>query len=402
MWSRRLERGIQFVKLFVELAKRQAIASIQTAQLKMHLKGRRQNTALITASAISGLILLFAILCAIISGFVAFFVAALLGLLFSLWLPKIAPRFFPRFASSQTQGSVRRMSFLSMYTHELCMRADIEIPDLLLCESKQHFACCLPSGPAQYFIILSTFLVDNLDDDELVAVLAHEVSHIEQNDAAWRMTLVGLTGVLSRAVKPLGAALIHLVPSATLLRGTLREHMLASTQGWDDRRSAGTKTSDSGCEAISRSERLFRRLLRWALLLCLLIPYGLVMIILSCGVLLYMPALLSTSLAFVVARTQELVADDGGALLTLNPLALASALEKVHSLQAGAPKFSFSEALLNLDNARIDLDWDDEFAEWIVNSSNDVREMCRGLLCSHPPVKKRIERLRAMKPYCAE
>jgi len=75
---------------------------------------------------------------------------------------------------------------------KVCQLAGVKDPELLLTE--EDGVCCVV-GVFRPSLLLSYSLCGDLEDDELAAVMAHEVGHIVRRDNA-----VGLVGALSRAL----------------------------------------------------------------------------------------------------------------------------------------------------------------------------------------------------------
>jgi heat shock protein HtpX len=92
---------------------------------------------------------------------------------------------------------------------------------------------------------------------------------------------------------------------------------------------------------------------------------------------------ISRVLALAVSRKREYLADATGAQLTRNPMALASALEKLAA--AGSPTRAITRGAAHL---------------CIIDPAPGVLASREGLLAdtlaSHPPIRQRIIRLQAM------
>lgn len=82
-----------------------------------------------------------------------------------------------------------------------------------------------------------------------------------------------------------------------------------------------------------------------------------------------------------IGRTREYDADEDGATLTDDPLALASALRKLESGTQRAPLPNNDQKLVNTSHLMI---------------ANPFRSGVRGLLATHPPMAERIQRLERM------
>ncbi len=111
-------------------------------------------------------------------------------------------------------------------------------------------------------------------------------------------------------------------------------------------------------------------------------PLGVVILVLWLLTLVIAPVI-SRLLAMAVSRKREYLADATGAQLTRNPMALASALEKLEGATAATVSISRGAAHL-----------------CIVDPSPGLMSSREGFLAnfvaSHPPIRQRIVRLRGM------
>jgi len=156
----------------------------------------------------------------------------------------------------------------------LCITAGLPAPRVYIIEDSAMNAFATGRGPKHASIALTTGLIQNLENEELEGVIAHELSHIQNYDVRL-MTLV--------------AALI----------GTL---MIMIDFAW--RLSFGRRSG--------KSHPAFALI-------------GLALIILS--------PLIGKLIQFSISRRREYLADASGALLTRYPQGLANALRKI-SLQS--------------------------------------------------------------------
>lgn len=104
----------------------------------------------------------------------------------------------------------------------------------------------------------------------------------------------------------------------------------------------------------------------------------LVLIALVVGVLcLILAPIFARLVQFAVSRQREFLADATSVRLTRNPLGLISALEKLHA--SAVPLESANRAVQHM---------------FIVNPLRDFSESASALSATHPPIERRIERLR--------
>jgi heat shock protein HtpX len=179
-------------------------------------------------------------------------------------------------------------------------------------------------------------LLAALSRDELQAVIAHEMAHVRNLDVRLMTLLAGMIGAIALLSDGMGR---------TIGRGGGRAL---------SRRGGGGKGN----------------------------PLGVVILLLWLLTLVIAPVI-SRLLAMAVSRKREYLADATGAQLTRNPMALASALEKLEGATAATASISRGAAHL-----------------CIVDPSPGLMSSREGFLAnfvaSHPPIRQRIVRLRGM------
>jgi heat shock protein HtpX len=184
-------------------------------------------------------------------------------------------------------------------------------------------------------IAVTEGLLSKLSRDELQAVVAHEMAHVRNLDVRLMTLLAGMVGAIALLSDGLGR---------TIGRGSRAV----------GRRSSGGKGN----------------------------PLGVIILVLWLLTLVVAPVI-SRILAMGVSRKREYLADATGAQLTRNPMALASALEKLEA--ASDPTRAISQGAAHL---------------CIVDPSPGLMSGKEGFLAdfvaSHPPIKQRIIRLRGM------
>jgi heat shock protein HtpX len=184
-------------------------------------------------------------------------------------------------------------------------------------------------------IAVTEGLLTKLSRDELQAVVAHEMAHVRNLDVRLMTLLAGMVGAIALLSDGLGR---------TIGRGS-------RAMG---RRSGGGKGN----------------------------PLGIIILVLWLLTLVVAPVI-SRILAMGVSRKREYLADATGAQLTRNPMALASALEKLEA--ASDPTRAISQGAAHL---------------CIVDPSPGLMSGREGFLAdfvaSHPPIRQRIIRLRGM------
>ncbi len=167
----------------------------------------------------------------------------------------------------------------------LCISRGITMPALRIMETDalNAFASGLHKG--QYSITVTRGLLNALTDDELEAVLAHELTHIRNSDVRLLVVSVVFVGIFS-------------VVGELAFRGLMRGGLRAGRSSSSSRRSSG-----SGGGAI------------------IAIVVALAMIAIAYA--------LAIVIRFALSRRREYLADAGAVELTKNPDAMISALQKI-------------------------------------------------------------------------
>jgi len=162
----------------------------------------------------------------------------------------------------------------------LCISRGVTVPKLKVINSPVMNAYASGIRDDNYTITLTRGLMDNLDDDELEAVIAHELAHIRNRDVRLLVIAVIFVGIFSFV-------------GEGLVRGIMRTNLPRSDH---HRRSSG---GNAGA----------------------LILFGIAIIAVA-----YFLALLTR---FALSRKREYMADAGSVELTKNPDAMIRALQKI-------------------------------------------------------------------------
>ncbi len=207
------------------------------------------------------------------------------------------------------------------------------VPD----DDPNAFATGRDAGSAS--IAVTEGLLRSLTRDELQGVIAHEMAHVRNLDVRLMTLLAGIVGAI-----------------ALMSDGMGRMLRFGGRGGGGGGRRGGGKGGGN--------------------------PLGLVILVLWIVTLIVAP-IISRILAMAVSRKREYLADATGAQFTRNPMALASALEKLEA--AANPTRSISRGAAHL---------------CIVDPSPGMLSSKQGfladVLASHPPIQERISRLRGM------
>jgi heat shock protein HtpX len=161
----------------------------------------------------------------------------------------------------------------------LCISRGLKMPALRIMDTSALNAFATGLHEGQYSITVTRGLIDALNDDELEAVLAHELTHIRNRDVRLLVIAVVFVGIFSFVGEIVFRGLWH-------------------TGGSSSRRSS----SDRGNQGLAIV----------AALAIIAIAYGLAIVI-----------------RFALSRRREYLADAGAVELTKNPDAIISALQKI-------------------------------------------------------------------------
>jgi heat shock protein HtpX len=223
---------------------------------------------------------------------------------------------------------------------EMAIASGIPRPRIWIVPDDDPNAFATGRDPGTASIAVTQGLLGKLTRDELQGVVAHEMAHIRNLDIRLMTLLAGIVGAI-----------------ALISDGTGR--ML---RGGGIRSSGGTSERRGGQKGSS--------------------PLGLIILVLWLLTLVIAPVV-SRLVAMAVSRKREYLADATGAQFTRNPLALASALEKLEG--STAPTRSITQGAAHL---------------CIVDPAPSALAEKEGFLAdvfvSHPPIRQRIIRLKGM------
>jgi len=158
----------------------------------------------------------------------------------------------------------------------LCISAGMTMPKVNIIEDDSLNAFASGINPKTYAVSLSRGIINKLDDRELEAVIAHELTHIRNRDVRLMIISIVFVGIFAF----ISEALFRSMRFGSLTRG-------------------GNKKGGGGAAII------------------------IALILAAVGY------LIATLFRFALSRKREYLADAGSAELTRNPLALASALRKI-------------------------------------------------------------------------
>ncbi len=179
---------------------------------------------------------------------------------------------------------------------QLAQRANLPMPRVYLIDSAAPNAFATGRDPQHGAVAVTTGLLQLLNDDEIAAVIAHELGHIKNRDTLISTIAATFAGAI--------AILADMAQWALLLGGFGRHH--------DD------DAHDSGLAGLVSG-----------LLLILVAPIA------------------ATLIQLAISRTREFEADAAGATISGSPLALASALRRIEAWKQRLP-LATNPAMANL------------------------------------------------------
>jgi heat shock protein HtpX len=209
-----------------------------------------------------------------------------------IWL-LIAYRFHQAMIDGQTGAhGVTRQEEPKLYNllENLCISRGIPMPKLKITEDTALNAYATGLNQRQYTIAVTRGLVDRLDDAEIEAVLAHELTHIRNGDVRILVIAVVMAGIIS------------FIGELTF-RFIFNSGSRSSGSRWGSSSSSGNRKGGGGAIA--------------AILIALAI--------------IALAWILSIVIRFSLSRSREYLADAGAVELTKNPDAMITALRKIEN-----------------------------------------------------------------------
>lgn len=221
--------------------------------------------------------------------------------------------------------------------NEMAIAAQMPVPRAYIMQDPAPNAFATGRDPQHSVICVTQGLVDHMDREELQGVIGHEMSHIRDYDIRTMMIVAVMVG---------GIAML----SDFFFR------MMFYSSGRAGGRSSSGKNDGGG---------------------------ALVLIYIATLILAIVAPILSRLVAMAISRQREYLADASSVEFTRNPRALLRALEEIAKSESPLKAGTSGTAHL-----------------FIVNPREGLREDKEGfldnLLSSHPPLSKRIERLRGL------
>jgi heat shock protein HtpX len=223
----------------------------------------------------------------------------------------------------------------------LCISRGIPMPKLKVMDSEALNAFATGLNRRQYAVTVTTGLLKALNDQEIEAVLGHELTHIRNGDVQLMVIAVIIAGVVG-------------------FFGELFFRMFTNLQwnssggsSWSSSRSSSSSSSSSSSDSDSKGGG------------------GAIFVVILAIALIVVAWLLSQVVKLALSRSRELLADAGSVELTKNPDAMISALRKIEN-RGELPGATSAVMELCVDNPR------EGFAD---------------LFATHPSVDSRVQAL---------
>ncbi len=235
----------------------------------------------------------------------------------ALWI--VAAYFFHQSIIDAVTGGMdvtrREQPRLYNLLENLCISRGIAMPKLKIIDSDVLNAYATGLNQRQYSVTVTTGLLNALNDNEIEAVLGHELTHIRNGDVQMMVIAVIIAGVVGFFAELL-----------------FRLFFNFGNFGWGYGR--GSSWSDSGRRSDRRSS-----------------GGGAILIIILAVVLIVLAWVLSQFVRLALSRSREYLADAGSVELTKNPDAMISALRKIEG-RGELPGATSAVMELCVDNPR--------------------------------------------------
>jgi heat shock protein HtpX len=215
----------------------------------------------------------------------------------AIWIV-IAYKFHQRMIDAVTGAhDVTRQEEPRLYNllENLCISRGIPMPKLKVMDNEARNAFATGLNEKQYSITVTTGLVKALDDAEIEAVLAHELTHIRNGDVRMMVIAVIIAGVIG-----FFAEMFFRI----FFRSGIRLGGGGSSSSSSSSSSSGNRKGGGG---------------------------GAILAVLLAVALIALAWLLSAVIRFSLSRSREFLADAGSVELTKNPDAMIGALRKIES-----------------------------------------------------------------------
>ena len=261
-----------------------------------------------------------------------------------LWIV-IAYFFHQSIVDAVTGGQdVTRLQQPRLYNllENLCISRGIPMPKLKIIESDALNAYATGLNQRQYAVTVTSGLLNALNDQEIEAVLGHELTHIRNGDVQMMVIAVIIAGVVGFFAELFFRSFTNF--------GYYGGYGGYGGGSWSSSSSSSSSSSDNNRRGSGG---------------------GAVIVIIVAVALIALAWLLSQLVRLALSRSRELLADAGSVELTKNPDAMISALRKIEN-RGELPGATSAVMELCVDNPR------EGFAD---------------LFATHPSVESRVQAL---------
>jgi heat shock protein HtpX len=245
----------------------------------------------------------------------------------ALWIV-IAYFFHQSIVDAVTGGEdVTRQQQPRLYNllENLCISRGIPMPKLKVMQSDALNAFATGLNQRQYAVTVTTGLLNALNDQEIEAVLGHELTHIRNGDVQMMVIAVIIAGVVGFFAELFFRSFTNFGYYGGGYSGGSWSSSSSSSSSSDSSSSSGSDRKSSGGGAI--------------------------LVIIIAVVLIALAWLLSQLVRLALSRSRELLADAGSVELTKNPDAMISALRKIEN-RGELPGATSAVMELCVDNPR--------------------------------------------------
>lgn len=201
----------------------------------------------------------------------------------------------------------------------LCISRGITMPKLKIMDSPALNAFATGLNPRQYAVTVTTGLLKALNDQEIEAVLGHELTHIKNGDVQLMVVAVIIAGVVGF----FGELFFRVFTNLSWSSGGSWSSGSSSSSSRSSSSSSDSKSSGGGA----------------------------IVVIIIAVVLIVVAWLVSQVVKLALSRSREYLADAGSVELTKNPDAMISALRKIEG-RGELPGATSAVMELCLDNPR--------------------------------------------------